>query len=153
MWFLNSPLVFPSLLLGRWENPRQCFFMVSAASNFKRRSFKSFKATSSSRRLESNWISGNISKHTEKRSSTRISYTLLLFDVKSTTKQFLLLSFRGEVHAENENPFQRALMYDVVFASENHFCFRWFSLAFISSAFSHFRSGKAKKRIEACLYA
>ena len=69
-------------------------------------------------------------EHTEKRPSARISSTLLLFDVKSTTKQFLLLLFRGEVHAESENPFQRAVMCDVVFASENHFCFRWCLLSF-----------------------
>ena len=70
MWFLNSPLVFLSLLIGRWENLRHCFFMVSAAFNFKRRSFKSrkrkrIKATSSWRQLESNWTSGNILEHTE----------------------------------------------------------------------------------------
>ena len=57
---------------------RHRFFMVSAAFNFKRRSFKSrkrkrIKATSSWRRLESNWTSGNILEHTEKRSSARTS--------------------------------------------------------------------------------
>ena len=36
--------------------------------------------------------------------------------MKSTTKQFLLLLFRGEVHAESENPFQRAGVCDLVFA-------------------------------------
>ena len=57
---------------------RHRFFMVSAAFNFKRRSFKSrkrkrIKTTSSWRRLESNWISGNILEHMEKRSSARTS--------------------------------------------------------------------------------
>ena len=73
---------------------------------------------------------------------------LLLFDVKSTTKQFWLLLFRVEVHAESKNPFNRPVMCDAVFASENHFCFRCFSLAFITSAFSRFRSGKAKSELK-----
>ena len=66
--------------------------------------------------------------------------------MKSTTKQFLLLLFRGEVDAESENPFQRAIMCDVVFASENHFLF---SLVFASVyyvsvfAFSQRQSEKA----------
>ena len=57
---------------------RHRFFMVSAAFNLKRRSFKSrkrrrIKATRSWRRLESKWTWGNILEHMEKRSSARTS--------------------------------------------------------------------------------
>ena len=67
---------------------------------------------------------------------------------KAQQNNFCFCFFCGDVHTESENPFKRAVMCDVVFASENHFCFRWFSLAFITSAFLRFRRGKARKRIE-----
>ena len=51
-------------------------------------------------------------------------------------KSFLLLGFRGVVRAESENPFQRAVMYDVVFAGFRQHLLRQ-------------RFEKARKRIEA----
>ena len=40
-----------------------------------------------------------------------------LMSKRKHNKSFLLLEFRGVVHAESENPFQRAVMSDVVFAA------------------------------------
>ena len=137
MWFLHSPLVFLSLLIGRWENLRHRFFMVSTASNFKRRSFKSrkrerIKATSSWRRLESNWISGNILEHTEKRSSARTSWTLLLQYLMWNAQDNFCFCYFAE----------RFMLKAKIRLSER-LCVKLFSLTVITPAFSQRQSEKA----------
>ena len=56
--------------------------------------------------------------------------------MKSTTKQFLPLLFRGEVHAESENPFQRAVMYDVVSLAKIIFVSLVFASVYYVSVFA-----------------